>query len=231
MKETKLVKVNGADEIAIATWFTTKDIEVLKNTIFDTLKTQAQVILALNVCKKYDLDPFAKEFWAWVDNRGRLITIASASWFMKIARKQKGFISMQANAVYDGEEFSMNTATWEVNHVIKLDCRGADKKPLWAYARLKMEWKDDEVKWVDWSEYANDSVTFASPWKKQRAAMIEKCWSTVLLRQAFGLSWLYWEEETDYTRNLTTKVTNDTDQDTVDDVAAEIEAEILNDNK
>lgn len=230
-KETEIVKANWTNEISIATWFTEKDIEVLKNTVFSTLKTQAQVILALKVAQKYDLDVFAKEFWAWQDNRGQLISIASASWFMKIARKQKGFISIQANAVFEWEHFSMNTATWVVNHEIKLECRWPDKKPLWAYARLKMKWKEDAVKWVDWSEYSNDQVTFASPWKKQRAAMIEKCWSTVLCRQEFGLSWLYWEEETDSMRNLKKDVSNDVDQENIDTVAAELEAEILDDKK
>ena len=220
-----IVKVNSAWEIAKATWFTEKNIEVLKNTIFSTLNTQAEVILALNVCKKYDLDPFAKEFWAWRDNKW-LVTIASASWFMKIARRQKWFISIQANAVFDGESFSLNTWTWALTHSIKLECRGKDKKPLWAYARLKMEWKDDEVKWVDWSEYTNEHRK-SSPWSKQSSAMIEKCAITVLCRQAFGLSWLYWEEETDSMRNLEKNVSNEVDQDNIDDVTAKLEAEIL----
>lgn len=222
------LKVNGIDEISSATGFSNKNIEVLKNTIFDTLKTQAQVILALNVCRKYDLDPFAKEFWAWVDNRWKLITIASAEWFKKIARKQTGFISIQANAVFEWEEFSLNTWTWEVSHVIKLDSRWKDKKPIWAYARLKMEWKADEVKWVDWSEYSNDQVTFASPWKKQRSAMIEKCCITVLCRQAFWLSWLYWEEETDSIRNLEKNVSNEVDKENIENITEELEQKLLN---
>ena len=224
----KIVKANWTKEISTATGISEKDIEVLKNTCLSTLKTQAQVILALNVAKRYDLDIFAKEFWAWVDNRWKLITIASAEWFKKIARKQSWFISIQANAVFKWEEFELNTWTWDVYHKVKLDCRWKDKKPIWAYARLKMEWKEDEVKWVDWHEYSNDSVTFASPWKKQRSAMIEKCAITVLCRQAFWLSWLYWEEETDYMRNLEKNVSNDVDKENVDDITAELEAEILN---
>ena len=172
-----------------------KQIETLKLTSFNTLQTEAQVVLALTVAKKYDLDIFAKEFWAWVDNRWQLVTIASAEWFKKIARKQPGFIGIEANAVYEWEEFSLNTGTWEMSHCISPGTRWKDKKPLWAYARLKMKWKQDEIKWVDWLDYANDQVTFASPWKKQKSAMIEKCAITVLCRQAFWLSWLYWEEE------------------------------------
>ena len=231
MSETDIVKAKWANEISLATWFSEKDIEVLKNTVFSTLKTQAQVILALKVAQRYELDVFAKEFWAWQDHKWQLISIASASWFMKIARRQKGFISIQANAVFEWEDFELNTWTWDVHHKIKLDCRWADKKPLWAYARLKMEWKEDEIKWVDWNEYSNDQVKFASPWKKQRSAMIEKCAMTVLCRQAFGLSWLYWEEETDSQRNLNKNVDNDVDKENVDTVAAEIEADILNDNE
>lgn len=181
--------------IAENTGFSEKQIEVLKCTSLNTLTTESQVILALNVAKKYDLDIFAKEFWAWVDNRWQLITIASAEWFKKIARRQPWFINIEAYAVFEWEEFTMNTSTGEVKHTISLSCRGKDKKPLGAYARLKMQGKDDLVKWVDWDEYSNDHVTFASPWKKQRSAMIEKCAITVLCRQAFWLSGLYWEEE------------------------------------
>jgi len=228
MSTTDIVKAKGTAEIAKATWFTEKDIEVLKNTVLNTLKTQAQVILALNVAKKYDLDIFAKEFWAWVDNKSRLITIASAEGFKKIARKQTWFISIQANAVFEGEEFSLNTGTGEVNHIINLKNRGKDKSPVGAYARLKMKGKEDEVKWVDWAEYANDQVTFSSPWKKQKSAMIEKCAITVLCRQAFWLSGLYWEEETDSMRNLSKNVSNETDIENVDNTVADLEAEILN---
>lgn len=223
----EIAKVNQVTEISTETWFSEKQIEVLKNTSLNTLKTQSQVILALNVAKKYDLDIFAKEFWAWVDNKGRLITIASAEWFKKIARKQKGFISIEANAVFDGEEFSLNTWTWKVSHSIKLDSRWSNKKPVWAYARLKMEWKVDEVKWVDWSEYSNDQVTFASPWKKQRSAMIEKCAITVLCRQAFWLSGLYGEEETDHTRNLKKDVSNEVDLEEVDKQTAKLEQDLM----
>lgn len=226
-KETEITKVNQVTEISTETGFTEKEIEVLKNTSLSTLKTQSQVILALNVAKKYDLDIFSKEFWAWVDNKGRLITIASAEWFKKIARKQKGFISIEANAVFDWEEFSMNTWTWKVSHEIKLDCRWSNNKPKWAYSRLKMEWKQDEVKWVDWSEYSNDQVTFASPWKKQRSAMIEKCAITVLCRQAFWLSGLYGDEETDHMRNLKNNVSNEVNQEELDKEASKLQQDLM----
>lgn len=227
MSQTELTKVSGVSEVAEATGFTEKQIETLKGTSLSTLKTQAQVILALNVAKKYDLDIFAKEFWAWVDNKWALITIASAEWFKKIARKQAWFISIEANAVFESEDFSLNTWIWELSHSIKLDSRGKDKKPVGAYARLKMEWKPDQVKWVDWAEYSNDHVTFASPWKKQRSAMIEKCAITVLCRQAFGLSGLYWEEETDVMRNVNKNVSNDVSTEDLEQQTKELEKEIM----
>jgi len=226
-KQTDVVVKDKFSDITKETWFNNKQIEVLKNTVFNTLKTESQVILSLKVAQKYQLDPFAKEFWSWVDNWWKLITVASASWFMKIARRQPWFISLQANAVYEWEDFSINTWNWEVNHVIKLDSRGKDKKPVGAYARLKMEWKEDVVKFVQWGEYAKETSKFNSPWNTYRNAMIEKAAVTVLCREAFWLSGLYWEQELDKIKPLNKQVVIEWDQEQTMKAIEEKEKEIL----
>lgn len=203
MDNTEVVVNNKAlDAISQETWFSNKQIEVLKNTVFNTLKTESQVILALKVAQKYDLDVFAKEFWAFQDNTWKLISIASASWFMKIARRQPWFISIEAHAVYEWEEFKMNTSTWEVTHIIDLSARKPKKdwevvSPIGAYARLRMQGKPDQVKFAEWSQYQKMTTKFNSPWNINKNAMIEKVSVTLLCREAFGLSWIYGEEETD----------------------------------
>ena len=47
---------------------------------------------------------------------------------------------------------------------------------------------------MDWSEYCPVNVDY-SPWAKQKTAMITKCATSVLIREAFGISGLYDEAE------------------------------------
>lgn len=206
--------------------YTAGIINTLLKTSFPTLETIEQVVVAFQTAIQYDLDPKMKEMFAWIDNRGNMICIASAMWFMKIARKQKWFIKIESHAIYEWEEFSMDTWTWVVSHKINPSKR-INKKPIWAYARLKMEWKEDQVKFVNWTDYYTKK-NFSNPWDKQWDALIEKCASTVLLRQAFWLSWLYWEEETDNTRNLTTNVSNEVDKENIENITEELEQKLLN---
>lgn len=175
-------------------------INTLIKTSFPTLEKVEEAIIAFQLATKYNLDPAMKEMYAFKDNSGNMVCIASTAWFMKIARQQPWFLSIESHAVYEWEDFSIDTGTWEVSHKINPAHRGKGKNPLWAYSRLKRNWQSDLIKWVDWSDYAKQTTKFSSPWNDYKAAMIWKCATTVLLREAYGLSWLYWEEETEKMR-------------------------------
>lgn len=129
---------------------------------------------------------------AWIED-GRLITVVQNEALLMIARRQPGYVSIISNAVYPGDEFEMDMATGTISkHVIHPEKMDTDKNPLGAYSILKMDGKDPQSKWVYWHEYNQEK---SETWKKKKSAMIAKCSSSVLLREAFGLSGLYGEEE------------------------------------
>ena len=192
MSQELTKKDDMATQIAKASWFTPEDVETMKNTVFTELKTASQFKMALTIAKKYDLDPFAKEIWGWVDNKWKLIIITSASWIAKIIRRQEWFKSLIAQAVYPEDEFELNPTENSITHKIKK--RESSSNPIWAYAIVKI--KDETIiQWVDWHEYAPAKIESRSVWARQKSAMIQKCAITVLWRQSIWLSWIYWEEE------------------------------------
>lgn len=217
--------------IAIDNAYSPWVIRTLIKTSFPTLNSIEQVIVAFQTAKMYDLDPRMWEMYAWVDKKDKMINIASASGFMKIARREKWFVKIEAHAVYEGEDFSLDTGTGEVSHKVNLKIRASGKDPVWAYAKLEMIGKNPQVKFVNFWNYYINQKSFFWPWEKQKDAMIEKCAVTVLCRQAFWLSWLYGKEEMDSTISATSNITNDVNNDDVDDIIKQREKEILGENE
>lgn len=120
--------------------------------------------------------------------------MVSNSGFLKIARKQNGYKSIIANAVYPSDDFEMDMSTGKiVKHIIHPELTKPDDVPHGAYAILNMEGKEPVTKWVYWNEYVQSGDY--TPWRKQKSAMICKCATSILCREAFGLSGLYGEEE------------------------------------
>lgn len=190
-----------ANGLSVWTKFSTEDIKTLKATVFQELKTESQFKMALMLANKYDLDPFAKEIWWWVDDKDRLTIVASASWIAKIMRRQLWFKQLISQAVYPSDDFEIDVLENKIKHNIKPKSRKQGENPVWAYSVLRLEWKPDQIQWIYWDEYAPKELKSYSAWGKQKSAMIQKCAITVLWRQAVWLSWLYWEEELDNIRN------------------------------
>lgn len=64
------------------------EVKAMIQLSFPTLKTGGQLTAAFANAKRYDLDPFAKEIYAYLDGKGQLVMITANSGFLKIARKQ-----------------------------------------------------------------------------------------------------------------------------------------------
>lgn len=100
----------------------------------------------------------------------------------------------------------MDMATGKVTkHVIHPEKMQNGEVPLGAYAILRMEGKEPVAKWVYWNEYVQGGDY--TPWKKQKSAMISKCATSVLCREAFGLSGIYGEEEVSDKESVVEKAT------------------------
>lgn len=180
------------EHIATTYWIEIRDIVAMKNVAFPDIDAQ-HFMIAMAIAKKYDLDPSVKEIYWW-EKSWRVSIVASNAGFMKIARKQENFLKITANAVFPEDEFEMDLLNDEIKkHIIHPEKRTKESIPLGAYAILKMKDQPDQLKWVDWNEYVQQGDY--SPWRKQKSAMIVKCATSVLCREAFWLSGLYGEEE------------------------------------
>lgn len=172
------------------------EVKAAMSLSFPTLKTAGQLTLAFAITKKYDLDPFVKEIFAYVDSRGNLTLITGKDGFLKIARRQPGYRQIVSAAVYSGDDFEADFAAGaiEKHKVTSEGLKARSGNPIGAYAILRMEGLPDVIKWVDWAEYCPAKTDY-TPWAKQKAAMITKCATSVLIREAFGLSGLYDDAE------------------------------------
>lgn len=173
-------------------WYDIRDVIAMKNAAFPDLDAQ-HFMIAMGVAKKYDLDPLVREIYGY-EKWGRVTIAAANAGFLKIARRQDWYIKIISSAVFPEDEFEMDMLNDEIKkHIIHPEKRDKDSIPLGAYAILKMKDQPDQIKWVDWNEYVQTGDY--TPWRKQKSAMISKCATSVLCREAFGLSGLYGEEE------------------------------------
>ena len=168
------------------------EIKALHTVAFPDLWVDS-FIVAMQVAQQYDLDPRIKEIWWWKDSRGKIVIIWSDAGFRKIARKQPWYQQLITNAVYPDDDFEIDLLASEVKKHIPKPAK-TWTNPLGAYAILRMNGKPDQVKWVRWDEYYVETQ-YQSPWKKQKSAMICKCATSTLCRDAFWLSGLYGEAE------------------------------------
>lgn len=180
------------EHISTTYWVEVRDVVAMKNVAFPDIDAQ-HFMVAMSIAKKYDLDPTVKEIYGW-EKWGRVTIVASNAWLLKVARQQEWFLNIIANAVFPEDEFEMDMATGKVTkHIIHPEKREATTNPVGAYATLFMKDREPVSKWVYWDEYVQ--VGDYTPWRKQKSAMISKCATSVLCREAFWLSGLYGEEE------------------------------------
>lgn len=180
------------EHISQAYWVELRDVIAMKNVAFPDIDAQ-HFMIAMSIAKKYDLDPSIKEIYGW-EKGWRITIVASNAWFLKIARRQEWYLKIVSSAVFPEDEFEMDMLNDEIKkHIIHPEKRTKDSIPLGAYAILKMKDQPDQMKWVDWNEYVQPGDY--SPWRKQRSAMITKCATSILCREAFWLSGLYDEGE------------------------------------
>lgn len=161
MAESKKVALITTQEELVtavsAEWGRSKDeIKAMISVSFPTLKTVGQLVTAFTAAKKWDLDPQAKEIYAYVDFRGNMALIVGKDGFLKIARKQTGYKQIISASVFAGDDFEMNLAEGTITrHIVTAESlKARTGNPIGAYAILRMEGLPDIIKWAEWSEYA-----------------------------------------------------------------------------
>lgn len=175
----------------LAVFGSQKQIEALKSASFPTLD-MGNFMVAMKIAKQYELDPFAKEIWWW-EQSGKTMIVVAYAWYLRIARQQKGFIQIETQPVFAKDDFEINYVEKTIKHILNIKEMEKADTPIGAWARLTYmsNWVlCTNVKFVRWDEYARGNV-----WNTNKSAMITKVAGTVVIREVYGLSWLYTEEE------------------------------------
>lgn len=170
---------------------TDKQIEALKKASFPTLDMN-NFMVAMKIAKQYELDPFAKEIWWW-EQTGKTMIVVAYAWYLRIARQQKGFIQIETQPVFPKDDFEIDYVEKTIKHKINIKETIKSDTPVGAWSRLTYisnGEKCQNVKYVRWEEYARGNV-----WNTNKSAMITKVAGTVVIREVYGLSGLYTEEE------------------------------------
>jgi hypothetical protein len=157
---------------------------VLKDTVAkDT--NDSELTYFLNVALSQDLDPFRKEVWC-IKYDGKLTIQTGRDGFLKIAKRDPMFDSIQSAEVREGDVFTMDPISGDIEHRI-VGKRGAI---LGAYAVIIRKDGKRLAKYVSISEYRGGSPI----WKKYESAMICKCAEAVLCRQFANVTGISAEE-------------------------------------
>lgn len=187
----ELSKVTDLD---MSVFGTTAQVNALRKASFPTLG-DSDFIVAMKIAKQYNLDPFAKEIWWWEQTWKTMIVVAYAG-YLRIARSQPGFIQIETQPVCADDTFSIDYVSKEIIHKMSINkekTRQKSENPVGAWCRLRYMSQGVEqvnIKYVEWAEYAKGNV-----WLTNKSAMICKVAWTVTIREVYGLSGLYIEEE------------------------------------
>lgn len=189
--------------------FTARQVNILKVSCFPTLVRTQDMMVVARLAQKYDLDPFAKEIWAWDTNmpkefKGKaedlhwtpkiVIEASAAGWRKIIMRDESGVKNLVANPVFKDDIFDADMVTGEVKHEVK-GFPPEKENPLGAYCQVEFKDGKKVVKVVRWDEYEKTTSPYDNPWKRQKSAMIcQKAYSR-MGRERFGISGIYSEGE------------------------------------
>ena len=155
--------------------------------------SDAELVMFLEVCARYQLDPFTKQVFAAKMNgdRGPVSIIVSRDGLLAHAHRQSDFVKMDGDVVHanDGFESSMINGERTIVHTVKAPAdRGAI---VGAWAMVERKDHGQTYFFAPLSEYKRNSPI----WGKHPSAMILKVAESYALRKAYSISGVVGEAE------------------------------------
>lgn len=152
-----------------------------------------ELAMFLELCARYQLDPFAKQIWA-VKMKGRMTIFASRDGLLALANRNPEFEGMDGDVVREHDKFAkIHSADGiEINHTVNegdIEKRG---KIVGAWACVYRTNHRPTYFFAPFTQYNRGGDT---PWSKQTDAMILKVAESMALRKAFSISGLVGEDE------------------------------------
>lgn len=162
-------------------------VETIKQTVAKGA-TDAELQMFLAVCKRYELDPFAKEVFFIKEKPSEPGRIqAGRDAYLAIANRHPAYEGMTSDVVYAGDTFRRTEAG--VDH--QYDFASRKGTIIGAYAIVyRSDRRIPSYSFARFSEYAPAEPKGWSPWHKFPSAMIQKVAETAALKKAFSISGL-----------------------------------------
>lgn len=158
----------------------------------------AELAMFLELCARYELDPFAKQIWA-MKIRGAVQVVVSRDGLLSLANRYTPangfagpgeFLGCESDVIREHDHFIKHTdrdGTW-VEHEYSVKDRG---KIVGSWALVHRRDHKPTYFRAEWDTYNSGQ----NVWKTHPEAMIVKCAETMALRKAFSVSGVIGETE------------------------------------
>lgn len=187
---TDMVIGEGASSILIPAryGFDQKQVEAIRKTVAADC-SPAELVMFLELCARYGLDPFAKQIFA-AKIGGAVQIIVSRDGLLAHAHKQDDYVNMDGDVVHENDTFEVEIidGVRKVTHKYSGWKDRGEIVGAWAMVERKNHGKT--YFFAPFSEYKGKNV-----WDKNPSAMIQKVPETYALRKAFSISGVVGEEE------------------------------------
>ena len=186
-----VIKDNNGDILA---QYDRELVETIKSTVAKNA-TDEELYMFLRLAGEYGLDPWKRELWFIKYGNKDPQIFTSRDGFVKIAKQDENFKSINSFAVYENDDFEIEQQMTEKGLEItgfKNKFQAKDRgKILGAFCVIEYHTKKPLITYCDYKEYASNTPT----WKKNASAMIRKCSEKEACRLSAGISGLHIPEE------------------------------------
>lgn len=172
-------------------------LELIRATVAKDCETDAELGMFLELCARYELDPFAREIWC-VKMKGRLTIIVARDGLLALAQRTilHPFEGMEGDVVRANDTFVKKSGEPLPEH----SYTGGSKERgeiVGAWATVYRADRKPTYFFAPFEEYmpTGRNLTEYTPWRHQVSAMILKCAEAMSLRKAFSLTGIVAEEE------------------------------------
>lgn len=203
----ELVPKDGSSILQPARYgFAPEQVQAIKNTVAKDC-SDAELVMFLEVCARYGLDPFAKQAYAAKMGGGAVSIIVSRDGLLAHAHRQPDFVRLDGDVVRKGDNFEV--AFIDGKRMVKHSYGDPEARGevIGAWAMVERRDHGATYFYAPLSEYKRSSPI----WGKHPSAMILKVAESYALRKAYSISGIVGEAEVDARppQNLTRNDTPD----------------------
>jgi len=155
--------------------------------------SDAELVMFLEVCARYGLDPFAKQAYAAKMGGGGVSIIVSRDGLLAHAHKQADFVKLDCDVVHKGDIFEVVFVNGERQVKHGYGDPTARGEVIGAWAMVERRNHGTTYFYAPFQEYKRTSPI----WSKHPSAMILKVAESYALRKAYSISGIVGEAEVD----------------------------------